>query len=470
LDPVTRDRSLKAAHQKFLAGEFDACVELARGLRLGLQSEPLKEDDRPALEALGWAFFYEIKGLYERARHAELAEALQAWNRSAGLMSYKNESWLYSAGAETARVLGKVDEVVLYGRMAADVARQAEDWDRSFRAASAAALLLKDMGSEDRNDEFALYLLEQGAKVHDASALADGVTHLMTNVRKSQRKELVRYLVGHSDILGLAMQVAPTGWAASVEEWLLREDVLGALEGKARSGVETPLRLVRAAFDGDLASCQKWVAASDSPHAADIVAGRTPLMAAALGGQTDILEWLLDQGADVNARNPQGRTALVMAADHGHARMVSCLLRRGANVLIGDSRGVTALHAAAVGGFGEIVSILVGAGMDVDHPDEFGNTALHRASAAGHRAVVELLLGLGSDIDARGSRRVTPLIAAAQEGRFEVVRWLVEHGADSDLKDENAMTALDWAAHLQSRDEKNDATLARVVEFLRTET
>lgn len=45
--------------------------------------------------------------------------------------------------------------------------------------------------------------------------------------------------------------------------------------------------------------------------------GLTPLMAAAKGGNLEIVRFLLERGADVNARNEYGKTALRLAAlDH----------------------------------------------------------------------------------------------------------------------------------------------------------
>jgi ankyrin repeat protein len=67
-----------------------------------------------------------------------------------------------------------------------------------------------------------------------------------------------------------------------------------------------------------------------------------PLTTAALTGQSDILELLLDKGANVNAANPEtGRTALHQAAIVGNTDIVQRLLRRGADPARADKSGQT---------------------------------------------------------------------------------------------------------------------------------
>ena len=51
----------------------------------------------------------------------------------------------------------------------------------------------------------------------------------------------------------------------------------------------------------------------------------TPLHAAALTGQTEAVELLIDKGADLNAENENGVTPLQMAAQQGHPAIVELL-------------------------------------------------------------------------------------------------------------------------------------------------
>ena len=58
----------------------------------------------------------------------------------------------------------------------------------------------------------------------------------------------------------------------------------------------------------------------------------SPLFLAAGEGRLDAVRYLLDQGADVNAREYGGRTALTEAAFSGNASVIKELLLRGADL------------------------------------------------------------------------------------------------------------------------------------------
>lgn len=72
----------------------------------------------------------------------------------------------------------------------------------------------------------------------------------------------------------------------------------------------------------------------------------TPLFLAAGEGRLDAVRYLLDQGADANARDGRARTALTEAAFNGNASVIKELILRGADVNVVSDEG-TALDVAA---------------------------------------------------------------------------------------------------------------------------
>jgi hypothetical protein len=90
--------------------------------------------------------------------------------------------------------------------------------------------------------------------------------------------------------------------------------------------------------------------------------GRTALMAAARSGQTDTVKTLLEQGADVKAKDNDGLTALMDAATAGQTDTVKTLLEQGADVNAKDIYGMTALMFAKGMGHAEIIQMLKKAG------------------------------------------------------------------------------------------------------------
>jgi hypothetical protein len=91
----------------------------------------------------------------------------------------------------------------------------------------------------------------------------------------------------------------------------------------------------------------------------------TPLIAAAMAGQSDAVQLLLDRGANVNRKLTRGQTALTDAAFNGHTETVKLLISNGAD-LNSEFDGCTALGFAKLRGHIDIVNTLSNAGANRD--------------------------------------------------------------------------------------------------------
>jgi ankyrin repeat protein len=149
---------------------------------------------------------------------------------------------------------------------------------------------------------------------------------------------------------------------------------------------------------------------------------------AALCGNADAVDVLLDAGADPGARG-EGRgvwagTALHLAAERGRLDAARRLLDRGAPADANLGRG-TPLHFAAAAGHLDVALLLLEGGAFVDArqqgPDS--GTPLHFAAANGRADVVELLLTRGADRTAT-SRGATPLARALKSGDRRTIELL----------------------------------------------
>ena len=129
------------------------------------------------------------------------------------------------------------------------------------------------------------------------------------------------------------------------------------------------------------------------------------LSASAGGGHEEVVQTLLQNGADPNAReNLETRGALYQAAARGHPEVVRLLLHAGAKInspWVDDgstydyiSQTESPFVAAARGEHVDVVKMLMRAGYD-DHTEI---AALHAATQNDHASVVQLLLKVGGDI------------------------------------------------------------------------
>jgi len=88
------------------------------------------------------------------------------------------------------------------------------------------------------------------------------------------------------------------------------------------------------------------------------VKGYTALTVASRYDYLDIVKFLVERGADVNAKSDVGQTALIEASEWGRLDVVKLLVERGANIMAKDDDGWTALSIASRIGCLDIVKLL----------------------------------------------------------------------------------------------------------------
>jgi ankyrin repeat protein len=174
--------------------------------------------------------------------------------------------------------------------------------------------------------------------------------------------------------------------------------------------------------------------------------GTRILHLAALNGRKDIVKLLLDRGAEIEAKDKDELTALHCAARKGHEAVVKLLLDRGAEVEVKDKYEWTALHHAARNGQEAVVKLLLDRGAEIEAKSEGEWTALHHAAWNGQEAVVKLLLDREAEIEVKDKGKLTALHCAGWEGQEAVVKLLLDRGAEIEAKDKYGWTVLHCAA------------------------
>lgn len=144
----------------------------------------------------------------------------------------------------------------------------------------------------------------------------------------------------------------------------------------------------------------------DEGRADAVIKAKGGLLGNALGaashqGQENVVQFLLDAGADVNARGGIYGNALQAASRRGKEQIVHTLLTHGANVNSQGGVFGTALQAASAYGHQKIVQILLDHGADVNIQAGLYSNALDAASVNGHEGILKTLLDQGAAVNAQ---------------------------------------------------------------------
>ena len=143
-----------------------------------------------------------------------------------------------------------------------------------------------------------------------------------------------------------------------------------------------PSLFISAARQGDLARVKSLLAGNHRLLDTPAYAERTALWWAAATGHTEILQYLIEQKADLARKDAQGWTAMHAAAARNQVAAMKVLAQYDGAVGVPDNRGRTEMHAAAAGRNIEAVAFLFAQGESIDAPDATGWTPLHVAVAA----------------------------------------------------------------------------------------
>ncbi len=136
-------------------------------------------------------------------------------------------------------------------------------------------------------------------------------------------------------------------------------------------------------------------------------------------GQPELVQQLIDAGANVETRGPIDENCLG--------------------------------HAVVLGGDPETVRLLLAAGVDPNHIDREGYSPLHRAVIGGNSETVKALLVGGAKVDTAPREGWTPLMFAVSADNVEITKALLKAGPDRARRNDEGETALVIAKKSQNQ-------------------
>ena len=226
--------------------------------------------------------------------------------------------------------------------------------------------------------------------------------------------------------------------------------------------------LCEAAAAGDIEAVKQQLIKGTDPNTRDRELGATPLTWATLFNHVEVAEFLIQKGADVNAKNRTGGTSLHGAVFLGHADVAALLIKKGADVNARNAKGETPLDVSKmdwettqlIASWLEIEldqdTVEAGRTAVVEMLQQYSSTDISRsgddmcsAVRRGDIEAVKELLAKGADTNTGDSQfGVSPLSWAALLGQTEIAELLIQNGADVNGRDRDGGTALHGAAFL----------------------
>lgn len=169
--------------------------------------------------------------------------------------------------------------------------------------------------------------------------------------------------------------------------------------------------------------------------------GWTLLHHAAELGDIRFMKFLIQAGADINARSSSGYYPFYITIETGTytPEIAELFISHGARV-------GSALHQAVLLQDVALCQHFISTGIDPELTDEFGNRPLHNAVVTGNREITSLLLNKGVQINCQDISQTTPLHAICADGTIELLPLYLSFSPDTEVKDYNGRTALIFAA------------------------
>ncbi|KAH7177288.1 ankyrin repeat-containing domain protein [Fusarium sp. MPI-SDFR-AT-0072] len=171
---------------------------------------------------------------------------------------------------------------------------------------------------------------------------------------------------------------------------------------------------------------------------------RTPMHVAVDWNRPEIVQYLLEKGADPDARDSDGIPVIGAAISGGHSSVVQWLVDANADVNVTYyNNKLTPLHEACP--HPEIVRLLLQHGADINKVNEDSRSALNFSISANNLATVQILLESKTqpDLDAATIHRDLRIILPV--GYIEVVETMLEAGVDVNNVNEKGESLLAYA-------------------------
>ena len=175
----------------------------------------------------------------------------------------------------------------------------------------------------------------------------------------------------------------------------------------------------------------------------------------------EFLEFLINNGANVEARNQEGMPLLYFAIRTSYLDGFKVLLNHGCDVKEPLDDGGSLLHLAVKFCSREIAQFLIDAGLSIKQRNNAGKTPFAIAVEIRDEICMEMMINMKADVNEKVKDGKTALHLEAARGDLYMTKLLFNNGAFTDIKDDFGKTPLDYATDTVScflKDHKRSIT------------
>ncbi len=175
----------------------------------------------------------------------------------------------------------------------------------------------------------------------------------------------------------------------------------------------------------------------------------TPLFIASYYGYFDIVQILVENGANMSQTNINGESPMFAAASSGKLSILQYLQKKNADFNQLNNNGENILFAAINSNQTEIAQYII---QNMQNPhlnktNNNGSTALHLAIKLRNTEIVKLLIQNNANIDIANNIGETPLSLATKSNQFEISKMLIDSNAAISFHDANTRDPIYIASH-----------------------
>lgn len=157
--------------------------------------------------------------------------------------------------------------------------------------------------------------------------------------------------------------------------------------------------------------------------------GQTPLFIAVMANDVEMAIYLMNKGANINARENTMLTPWLYAGAHGFHQILKEALKYNPDVKSTNRFGGTVLLPSAERGYLRTVEVCLSAGVPVNHVNDLGWSVLQEAVILGnggylYRDILNRLMDAGADVHLKDKENKTVLDYAKERGQKKVVAIL----------------------------------------------